>query len=378
MEIKCKFKQKGLLNTFDCYVVSGQVLVESKWNDRAFFTSDEIMAEGDEAPPIKAIYFKNGVMKKLPKRLSEICPAIELLSVRNCGLEEISKSDLSGFGSLRTLSIENNELITLPNDLFEDNPEISWVSFKGNKLLHIGPNILDPLKTLKTADFRGNLRINYEYCLSLYDLIKDQHKDGCHLTHRSFKKLQRKIRKMEPFELRPRSGLDGDVKHLLTTDNLKDFTICIDGNQFKVHKLLIAARSPAINNLMKQNPQSDKIVFKDIPTQTFELILDFVYDDKLPAGDYFEVYAAAAKLQIAELKEFSADKLATMIGDENALKILTAANEYKSEELKVKAFEHIRTFFPDKTLRAELADNPEHVKKIIAAKKEIEKLVDNK
>jgi speckle-type POZ protein len=176
------------------------------------------------------------------------------------------------------------------------------------------------------------------------------------------------------------SGLKNDLDEFLSNDDFKDITIKIDEKEYKVHKFLLAARSPVMNRLMKNKPEAEEISLIDIPIETFEVVLEFVYDEKFPTddADFLETYAVAAKLEIRELKEFSAEKLMTLITDDNALEIMALACKYESEKLKVKAFNQIRSFFPDKKLKDELADNPEAVKKLVAAKREIEKFIDDR
>lgn len=312
-------------------------------------------------------------MKKLPTGLSKIFPTLRLLSVINCGLEEISKADLNGFKMLKVLIMKNNELMFLPENLFSENGEIDKISFKRNKLIHVGANILEPLVKLKSADFRGNIGINYKFS----SLPCTGNTIAANITNRCLKKLVSKIRKMKPYVFASNGGRNHDINNFISSNEFKDFKIIIDGTEFKVHKFLLSARSPVFKALMKQDPNADTIIFERIPQEIFQNILDFVYDDKLPNNEVvLETYAAAAKFQIKELQEFAAARMMTLINDENTLKCLFMANEYKNEDLKLKAFEHIKSFFPDKNLKTELASNPEAVRKLIKAKKEIEKLVE--
>lgn len=371
MEVECKFK-RNVWNKFSAeYEVTHQVLNESKWNKNVTFFGENIEESYHEQ--VRAIHFKKCVMKKLPTGLSKIFPSLRLLSVIDCGFEDISKGDLNGFKELKVLLVKNNELTFLPGDLFAENCEIEDVSFKGNKLIHVGANILKPLTKLKSADFRGNLRINYKFKAFPYgkNAITER------MTDCSIKKLEKKIRKMEFHGLACSGGLSHDINKFISNDEFKNLKILINETEFKVHKFLLTARSPVLKELMKRDSNADSITLEHIPKEIFQHILDFIYDEKLPNNDVvLETYAAAAQLQIQELQDFAASRMTTLIDDENALKILFMANEYKNEDLKLKAFDHIKSFFPDKKLKTELASNPEAVRKLIAAKKEIERLVE--
>ena len=374
MEVECKLRREWnkIVPEYD---VSHQVLCESKWNKKLTFYGENI--EESSHKHIKAIYFKKCIMKKLPKGLSKMFPYLELLSVNNCGLEEISKEDLSGFKNLKNLVIKHNELKFLPENLFDENVEVAKITFKGNKLIHVGANILNPLVKLKSADFRDNLRIDYKFKLPAKTIFKNIIDQAFNWSRYCKEKLNNQIRKTETYGFVCSGGLYNDFDKYISNEDFKDFKIIINESEFKVHKFLITARSPYFKELMKQDPDAYEISFEHIPPQIFQNILDFVYDEKLPNNEVVvETYAAASKLQIQELQEFCASRTMTLINDENALKILYMANEYKNDELKLKAFDHIKSFFPDKKLKTELASNPEAVKKLIAAKKEIEKLVD--
>lgn len=189
------------------------------------------------------------------------------------------------------------------------------------------------------------------------------------------KNLNKKLNSLDKISAGQRDGLNHDIKKLLASDELKDFEIQIDETVFTVHKFLFAARSPVFSRLLQEAPEASAITFDDISVDTFKVILNFVYDEKFPGeGDnLLEVYAAAAKMEIHRLKEFAASKLLESIDENNALKILSLAKKYKSEELKLMAFGHITRLFPDKKLKNELADDPEAVQKLLEAKLEIEK-----
>lgn len=368
MEFKCKLKKRGSCTYEDAYDINNQVLIESKWNKSLTCTGKNVNEESSRL--IKAVFFKNCVMKTIPKQLNQAFPNLELLSVNKCGLQEINCDDLKGLTHLKYLLLNNNELMTLSGDLFLYNPEIEKISFKANKLLHIGHNILDPLIKLRSADFRSNLNINKKYSVSRF-----MNKEIRKLNIYKCNKLRGKIGRMIAHDSMKSEGLKQDIEKFLANDDFKDFTVKIDDREFHVHKFILAARSPVINALMKQEPDADEISLIDISIESFEKILDYVYDDKFPNDNFIlETYAAAALLEIIELKEFTASRLITSLNNENALNIFTLADKYKSDDLKEMAFNQIKSFFPERNLKYEIASNPEAVKKLVAAMNEILKL----
>lgn len=189
------------------------------------------------------------------------------------------------------------------------------------------------------------------------------------------KNLNKKLKSCDKVKAHQPDGLNRDIKKLLASDEFKDFDIKIDETVFTVHKFLLAARSPVFSRLLNEAPDATEITFNEISVESFKVILNFVYDEKFPdEGDnMLEVYAAAAKMEINQLKEFAASRLLESIDDTNALTIMRLAKKYESNELKLTAFNRIKLLFPDKKLKNELADDPEAVQKLLEAKLEIEK-----
>lgn len=376
MEIYCKLKwRKDIVSTKKVsfyYEIHRQVIINSAWNEKVeLLLESEIDEEVDPHSEVHEVYFEKCVMKKLPKGLSEIIPNIKVLSIHKCGLEEISQEDLKGFKNLKVLLVKNNELTHLPGDLFAENPNVEKISFNGNKLMRIEADILKPLWNLRSANFQDNLKINYKY------VHVSSSKLDFWLNSRNFRILDKKLKQCNSTKhLLNNKCLQNDVKKILHENFLKDFTIKVNEKEFKVHKFLLAARSSVFNDIIKNEPDANTIKLVDIPDVTFERILDYLYDDKFTACDgLLDTYAAAAKLQISELADLAADSLMTLIDDENALNIFCLAHKYNNEKLKVEAFKQIKSFFPDKNLKEDLAMNPDAVRKLVAAKREIESFI---
>lgn len=370
MEVFCVVKwkvQKDGLKRASAIEIKRQVIDRPTWKKNIVFVGVKVEVESD----VQKIFFKNCVMKKLPEGLSETFPNLELISVKNCGLQEISRKDFTGFENLREVLIENNELTTLSGDVFADHAEISRISFKSNKLCHIDVNLIATLPNLKSADFCGNMRINYKFPNSLSTKL---HKFGFENdTSPHLKKLEKKIRKMGTFDCIRTGGLQQDIRQFLASDDFRDLTITIDDKKFKVHKFLFTARSPVIRKTLK--PETEEMSLQ-MSVEIFEKILSFIYDETFPSDDdnMLDVYVAAANLEISELKTFTAEKLMESINEDNAFSIFGSAHRFGNNDLKMKAFEHIRSVFPEYDLPDELAECPEDVRKLLASKKEIDKL----
>lgn len=159
MNIECRFRKRLWGSFQDSYEVHKQTLVESMWDKTLKFSGEGVTDETHLL--IKSIYFENCLMRKIPSGLSELFPNLETLSVNQCGLEIISQDDLIGFKNLKALMLPNNDLTSLPGNLFEENKLIEKICFKGNKLTSIGRNLLDPLLKVSAVDFSNNFCINF-------------------------------------------------------------------------------------------------------------------------------------------------------------------------------------------------------------------------
>ena len=85
---------------------------------------------------------------------------------------------------------------------------------------------------------------------------------------------------------------------------LTDVDIIVDGRTFRVHKALVAARSPVLRNRFYSDVnKSSRIVLEDVTASIFEELLFFIYTGSLrvPANEP-KLLAAADKYQIDTLK----------------------------------------------------------------------------
>lgn len=111
---------------------------------------------------VKGVALSHCEFSGFPRDFPSIFPNLNHLAI-NGGLSEISKDDLIGYGNLTFLDLSGCEITSLPGDLFEHTPNIEVIYFNRNKISYIGENLLEPLVSLKYADFKGNVNINVVY-----------------------------------------------------------------------------------------------------------------------------------------------------------------------------------------------------------------------
>ncbi|KAG5669693.1 hypothetical protein PVAND_017576 [Polypedilum vanderplanki] len=166
-----------------------------------------------------------------------------------------------------------------------------------------------------------------------------------------------------------------DLKKVFADDDFKDFTFKIKDSSFLVHKVLFAAKSSVFAKMIKNNPYAEEMNLVDIPVATFQIILDFIYNNRLPDNNdnLIEIFAASGRLNISELMNTTAKKLMDIIDERNALETLMLAHKYGNDELRQKAFKCIQEkIFPDRKLAEEFLRQPEKIKKLIEMKKRLD------
>lgn len=99
-----------------------------------------------------------------PRNLVSVFPNLTRIQIKDCGLKEISKSNLAGFGRLEALCLKNNQLTTLPDDLFQNSKRIRSINFDDNQLRILSSRLLNPiLRTIQFASFRNNPGIDLRF-----------------------------------------------------------------------------------------------------------------------------------------------------------------------------------------------------------------------
>lgn len=92
----------------------------------------------------------------VPSNLNGKFPNLRSISFTSCDIAYLGQENLAQFGSLlKIVEFDNNKLISLDEDLFKNNPNVVYVSFKNNELQYIGSTFFTNLN-LKNAISRVN------------------------------------------------------------------------------------------------------------------------------------------------------------------------------------------------------------------------------
>jgi len=364
---------------------------------------------------VQEIRFVKCNIPVVPAGLTRIFPNMIDLSIWKSNLKFVCNKDLIEYRNLKQLYLYDNKLEFVPGNLFDGFTNLEEVGLNDNKLEMIEPTLLFGLDKLKVIDISDNPRYRKNYSeynehdpnASLEEVraeIAQVYAENVeeHLILR--KEFEEQIAKRGNFDefsdessdsdedddapdttLRndqnpdePQNILFKDIQTFIQTDTFKDFRIQIDDQEFPVHKFLLAARSPTLAEILKNNPEVENLNLVDISVEIFEIILKFLYTDELPGDDgtnFLHLFAAAGKLRIQELKNYAATKLIDNIEEENVLEVLNLSNKYEHEELRQKSFEQIKKNYPKIIFKDKWESETEIVTKIIEVFKKKEEAI---
>ncbi|XP_071697031.1 BTB/POZ and MATH domain-containing protein 2-like [Rutidosis leptorrhynchoides] len=88
----------------------------------------------------------------------------------------------------------------------------------------------------------------------------------------------------------PPSDISQHFGHLFESGELTDVNLEVDGEVFRAHKLVLAARSPVFKAQLfgpMKDDNTDTIIVREIQSSVFKALLHFIYWDKLPDMEEF-------------------------------------------------------------------------------------------
>ncbi|KAL7012464.1 hypothetical protein ACKWTF_014863 [Chironomus riparius] len=135
------------------------------------------------------------VIEYFPRNLDNIFTNLKMILIQYGRLKEIQQSDLRPFTKLVFLSLYNNEIEFLEDGLFAYNPELEYVGFAFNKIIHIGSQVFDNLNKLTWLRLLGNKCINMD-AVNNQTTVKEvisQAKSKC----LSFPEIDKELQKLE-------------------------------------------------------------------------------------------------------------------------------------------------------------------------------------
>ncbi|KAL7013122.1 hypothetical protein ACKWTF_015204 [Chironomus riparius] len=326
-----------------------------------------------------------------------------------------------------------NSIEFFPADLFEGFENLKIIRMNGNGIKVLEPNILDALDKLEVVDFRDGMKytncfsihqfhrgfgdlddvkneifvryykdyknvenffkfgdgLTYEELKSSNEILTQRLKrqkheiqdlkqklDRCEKVQKIFS-IQKKLddnkiitKESESSNKMPIKVVTDIANFLYGDETFKDLKIEIESHKFSVHKIVVAARSPTLAELLKANPEASNLKLVDISVETFEKILKFLYTEELPRDDgtnFLHLFAASGKLKIDELREYAGTKLVNMINKENAVEVFKLSSTYGGFSLRQKSYEIIKNIYSEISFEDKWFKDPEFVLGVVQA-----------
>ncbi|KAG5670649.1 hypothetical protein PVAND_000897 [Polypedilum vanderplanki] len=383
---------------------------------------------------VTAVYFENCILPTVPQGLTKLFPNLVYLIIDKCDFAYLRRESLTEYQNLKMLDMSGIKIPFLQGDVFDDLKSLETLDLHNCSIALIEPKVFDNLSNLKHIDLMENLCINKffsaiegeisdvtfdelkqelleNYRLKFNEKIENNLKEDIEYLRLKLAKKDKEYEELDQFvndtimsseidlnnvykkcellmaenaELKSKLGFFEDIETVIKSDELKDFTIKTDYEEFKAHRFVLAARSSVFADMFKENIHAECLNLVDVTAKIFRVILDFIYKNKIPENedvDFFKLLKACERLKIEKLKTFAAEKLINKVNNENALEVLTLSIKFGFEELQKKSFLIIKKFLSSDKIDDKLMNNPEKLKnlmEIVRKKNEIMKAMDEK
>lgn len=349
-------------------------------------------AAGRSNKNVKALLFKNVTVHYIPRNLSTIFPNLHYLLIAKCYLKEVTVEDMAGLERLEIFWVPDNNITTVPVDLFQNMPHLEQVGFSRNLIQKFDLKALKPIEnTIKYFSILDNPGISDKFekrvnefgdfikRLELTELNKESssnlrvmserletlEKESMHLSEQ-LKLAKTQIEKAE--------AIDRRFEHLFTTEKHSDFTIKVRDKEYRVHKSIIAAQSSVFDKLISENPGVATESFDNIRYFSEEAIDEFIryfYVKEDPSQkNVLHLLELSVEFDVPELRSKSETIANQGINPENALECFNLAVKRSLPSLKRASFDAIKKAHPE--VFEFSYDKPALVNAIIEAKDEFQ------
>lgn len=164
--------------------------------------------------------------------------------------------------------------------------------------------------------------------------------------------------------LEPPGDLFVNLGHLLETKAFCDFTIKTAGESFRVHRAILAARSPVFGAMFSaglKESKNDLVELDDVDAESMRIFLRYIYTDKLEFEESASVdlkltiFQMADQYHIPRLRALSELVLIKSLSKETVCEILKVADTHGAKYLRHNGLVYVRLH---RTALAEQEDIP--------------------
>lgn len=166
-----------------------------------------------------------------------------------------------------------------------------------------------------------------------------------------------------------------NVKNLYINQEHCDITLKLQDKEFKAHKLILAARSPAFAAMFRHEmseKQTGIINITDCDPESFPDFLEYLYCGKLENISFrnaVHLYKTAEKYNVDELKMFCKIRMEKNLKVENICDVFVLAEVYDEKELHAIALDffsrNLREIFETSEWKALLKNNVDLANKLL-------------
>ena len=144
----------------------------------------------------------------------------------------------------------------------------------------------------------------------------------------------------------PRCTLVDDLGELWENSSFTDCCLVVDGQEFRAHKAILAARSPVFRAMFEhdmEESRKNRIEIHDLEPEVFKAMMGFIYTGKEPDLHNMAdaVLAAADRYGLERLKVMCERALCRDLSVENAAHTLFLADLHSAVQLKTQAMDFI-------------------------------------
>lgn len=306
----------------------------------------------------------------------------------------IEREDLMGMQSLEHIFIMENQLKSVPSDLFVGMHCLKDISFYKNQITFSGSGVLKPVRNngIKSVDLECNRNVSAYFLpnepgslASLGELMKvldstsDEPDSTCAPVKPSEVLASKPIKPIDgtsnahdihDYSIKTEKSFAAAVGNLWESKKFADFTIIVGSETFRVHKFVLALQSAKFAGMFDQQEELSKMNIEGLEVGVVEEFLRYIYTGEIPQTvDFMKLYKLSNKLEVFDLKAHCEKVVLKNLQDSNAYEILKLGHAHGSDELKKQALNAIRKTFPDCDLDDDFMENPESLQELIRAKK---------
>uniref|UniRef100_A0AC34Q3V6 BTB domain-containing protein n=1 Tax=Panagrolaimus sp. JU765 TaxID=591449 RepID=A0AC34Q3V6_9BILA len=168
------------------------------------------------------------------------------------------------------------------------------------------------------------------------------------LFHGGYMKIDALLRfQFDDFEIRHVNNELSHGKTLLEHEESKDFTICVGGQEIKVHKNILAVASPVFAAMLKPHCkefEEGKVIIKDFHFKTVQAGVNIMYkhksDEKLSLETLLNLYKFADKYDLV-----NKNQVAALLDEKLNLETLDEILMFSKKNMLDKLYEKCVNFF---------------------------------